>query len=138
MRRALALLLVASMLVGCDLISGTVDTFAEPCPDENFGMGDGYDAAARACLWEAYSAGKAASFKTTRVTQQRDPIVTTVTVRPGQRVEIVHDNTLDTFSNVKGKYTLTCSIFERKVQSGTERVQFFADNCRGGVRALIF
>lgn len=138
MRRSLALLLAAALLGGCDLISGAVDTFPEPCPDESYGSGDGYDAAARECLWEAYSTGKTASFKTTRVTQQRDPIVTIVTVRPGQRVEIVHDNTLDTFSNVKGKYTLSCSIFERKLQSGTERIQFFADNCRGGVRALIF
>lgn len=141
-RRWLALLLAAALLGGCDaiagVVSGAVDTFPEPCPDENYGIGDGYDAAARDCLWEAYSTGKAASFKTTRVTQQRDPIVTTVTVRPGQRVEIVHDNSLDTFSNVKGKYTLSCSIFERKVQAGSERIQFFADNCRGDIRALIF
>jgi hypothetical protein len=136
------LALVASFvlaLAGCDLLPTAVDTFPEPCPDENFGQGDGYDRAARDCLWNAFEAGKAASFKTTKITPQRDPIVTRVVVRPGGRVEVFYDNSLDTFSNERGKYELTCTRFERSVDPGTERVRFLADNCRGAdIRALVF
>jgi hypothetical protein len=137
-RRPLAALLAAGMaLASCDLVAGG-DSFAEPCPDENLGAGDGYDAAARDCLWRAFSDGKAASFRTTRITPQRDPIVTRVTVRPGGRVEVFYDNSLDTFSNTKGKYTLTCTKFQRSVDPASERVRFLADGCRGGdIRALV-
>ena len=138
MRPALAVALCL-VLVSCDLIPTATDTFAEPCPDENLGQGDGYDRAARECLWKAFSDGKAASFKTTKITPQRDPIVTRVTVRPGGKVEIFYDNSLDTFSNEKGKYALTCTKFQRSVDPGSERVRFLADNCRGGdIRALVF
>lgn len=133
------LVALALGLVACDLIPTAVDTFPEPCPDENYGQGDGYDRAARDCLWKAFSEGKAASFKTTRITPQRDPIVTRVIVRPGGKVEVFYDNSLDTFINTKGKYELTCTTFQRSVDPGTERVRFLADNCRGGdIRALLF
>jgi len=126
-------------LVSCDLLPTAVDTFPEPCPDENFGQGDGYDRAARDCLWKAYSEGKSASFKTTKITPQRDPIVTRVIVRPGGKVEISYDNSLDTFTTTKGKYELTCTKFQRSVDPGGDRVRFLADNCRGGdIRALVF
>ena len=138
--RSLALGLVLGLvLAGCDLLPTAVDTFPEPCPDENLGQGDGYDRAARDCLWKAYSEGKAASFKTTKITPQRDPIVTRVVVRPGGRIEILYDNSLDTFSNEKGKFELTCTKFQRSVDPGTDRVRFLADNCRGAaIRALVF
>ena len=133
------LVALALGLVACDLIPTAVDTFPEPCPDENYGQGDGYDRAARDCLWKAFSEGKAASFKTTRITPQRDPIVTRVIVRPGGKVEVFYDNSLDTFINTKGKYELTCTKFQRSVDPGTERVRFLADDCRGGdIRALLF
>jgi hypothetical protein len=139
MRRIALALLLALALAACDLLPTAVDTFPEPCPDENFGQGDGYDRAARDCLWNAFEAGKAASFKTTKITPQRDPIVTRVVVRPGGRVEVFYDNSLDTFSNERGKYELTCTRFERSVDPGTERVRFLADNCRGAdIRALVF
>lgn len=130
---------LALAVAGCDLVSGTIDTFPEPCPDEAYGGGEGYNAAARECLWKAFSEGRAASFTTTRVTPQRDPIVTRVTVRPGGRVEIFYDSSLDTFSNTKGKYTLTCAKFQRSVDPSNERIRFLADSCRGGdIRALVF
>lgn len=140
MRRGLAALLVAALTLGaCDLVSGAVDRFPEPCPDESLGNGDGYNAAARDCLWKAFSEGKAASFMTTRVTPERDPIVTRVTVRPGGRVEVFYDSSLDTFSNTKGKYTLTCTKFQRSVDPVNGRIRFLADSCRGGdIRALVF
>ena len=139
MQRGLAALLVAVLtLGGCDLVSGAVDRFPEPCPDESLGNGEGYNAAARDCLWKAFSENKAASFMTTRVTPERDPIVTRVTVRPGGRVEVFYDSSLDTFSNTKGKYTLTCTKFQRSVDPVNGRIRFLADNCRGGdIRALV-
>ncbi len=135
----MVLVMAALTLGSCELVRGAVDTFPEPCADESYGTGDGYDATARECLWKAFTEGKAASFKTTRITQQRDPIVTRVTVRPGGRIEIFYDNSLDTFSNTKGKYTLTCAKFQRSVDPGSDRIRFLADNCRGGdIRALVF
>lgn len=140
MRRGLAALLASALtLGGCDLISGAADTFPEPCPDESLGDGGGYNAAARECLWKAFSEGKAASFTTTRVTPERDPIVTRVTVRPGGRVELFYDSSLDTFSNTRGKYTLTCTKLQRSVDPGSGRIRFLVDSCRGGdIRALVF
>jgi len=139
MRRLALAASFALALAGCDLLPTAVDTFPEPCPDENFGQGEGYDRAARDCLWNAFEAGKAASFKTTKITAQRDPIVTRVVVRPGGRVEVFYDSSLDTFSNERGKYELTCTKFQRSVDPGTERVRFLVDNCRGGdIRALVF
>jgi len=139
MRRLALVASFALALAGCDLLPTAVDTFPEPCPDENFGQGEGYDRAARDCLWKAFSEGKAASFKTTKITAQRDPIVTRVVVRPGGRVEVFYDSSLDTFSNERGKYELTCTKFQRSVDPGTERVRFLVDNCRGGdIRALVF
>jgi hypothetical protein len=139
MRRLALIASLALALAGCDLLPTAVDTFPEPCPDENFGQGEGYDRAARDCLWNAFESGKAASFKTTKITQQRDPIVTRVVVRPGGRVEVFYDSSLDTFSNERGKYELTCTKFQRSVDPGTERVRFLVDNCRGGdIRALVF
>ena len=139
MRRLLTAACLAVALAACDLLPGAVDNFPEPCPDEHLGQGDGYDRAARDCLWKAYTDGKAASFKTTKITAQRDPIVTRVVVRPGGRIEIFYDNSLDTFSNERGKYELTCTKFQRSVDPGSDRVRFLADNCRGGdIRALVF
>jgi len=139
MRRLALVASFALALAGCDLLPTAVDTFPEPCPDENFGQGEGYDRAARDCLWKAFSEGKAASFKTTKITAQRDPIVTRVVVRPGGRVEVFYDSSLDTFSNERGKYELTCTKFQRSVDPGTERVRFLVDNCRvGDIRALVF
>jgi len=139
MRRLALVASFALALAGCDLLPTAVDTFPDPCPDENFGQGEGYDRAARDCLWKAFSEGKAASFKTTKITAQRDPIVTRVVVRPGGRVEVFYDSSLDTFSNERGKYELTCTKFQRSVDPGTERVRFLVDNCRGGdIRALVF
>ena len=139
MRRLALVASFALALAGCDLLPNAVDTFPEPCPDENFGQGEGYARAARDCLWKAFSEGKAASFKTTKITAQRDPIVTRVVVRPGGRVEVFYDSSLDTFSNERGKYELTCTKFQRSVDPGTERVRFLVDNCRGGdIRALVF
>lgn len=136
--RAAVLLAAALTAPACDLLPGNADPFPEPCPDEAYGNGDGYSAGARECLWKAYTEGKAASFQSTRVTPQRDPIVYRVTVRAG-KVEIFYDNSLDTFSGTKGKYTLTCSTFQRSVDPGTGRIRFFADNCRGAdIRALVF
>jgi len=136
----IALLLALGLAASsCELVTGAVDTFPEPCPDESLGNGEGYNAAARDCLWKAFSEGKAASFMTTRVTPDRDPIVTRVTVRPGGRVEVFYDSSLDTFSNTKGKYTLTCTKFQRSVDPVNSRVRFLVDNCRGGdIRALVF
>lgn len=139
MRRALALGLLSLALAACELLPGAVDRFPEPCPDESFGTGDGYDASARDCLWLAFSEGRAASFKTTKVTAQRDPIVTRIVVRPGGRVEVFYDNSLDTFTTTKGKYELTCTKLQRSVDPVTQRVRFLADSCRGGeIRALVF
>ena len=133
------LLALAVASGACDLMPGAADTFAEPCPDESYGQGEGYDAAARDCLWAAFTAGRSASFKTTKITPQRDPIVTRVTVRPGGRVEIFYDSSLDTFTTTKGKYDLTCNKFERSVDPETKRIRFLADGCRGGdIRALVF
>ena len=138
MRAALAVAFCL-VLVSCELIPATTDTFAEPCPDEHFGQGDGYDRAARDCLWKAFTDGKAASFKTTKITPQRDPIVTRVTIRPGGKIEVFYDNSLDTFTTTKGKYNLTCTKLQRSVDPGGDRVRFLADNCRGGdIRALVF
>lgn len=139
MRRLALCAALAIALAACDLLPPAADTFPEPCPDENLGQGDGYDRAARDCLWKAYTDGKAASFKTTKITPQRDPIVTRVVVRPGGRIEILYDNSLDTFSNEKGKFELTCTKFQRSIDPGTDRVRFLADNCRGAdIRALVF
>ena len=136
---ARALMLTAALLLGaCDMLPLGDTSFAEPCPDESFGRGDGYDAAARECLWSAFTQGRAASLRSTRITPQGDPVVYRVTVRPGGRVEVFYDTSLDTYTSTRGKFTLTCSQFTRSTDPASGRIRFLADGCRGAdIRALV-
>ena len=132
------LLLGALLLSGCDLVGLGPSQVPDLCSDERYGQGEGYDQVSRDCLWSAYTEGRAANFRTTHRTRQGDPVVYQVSVSAG-KVEIVFDNTLDTFATTKGKQTLTCQRLERSTDPGTNRVRFLANGCRGGdIRALVF
>ncbi|HET8567529.1 MAG TPA: hypothetical protein VFM93_00910, partial [Candidatus Limnocylindria bacterium] len=112
------LLGAALLLSACDLVGLGPSQVPDLCPDERFSRGEGYDEASRECLWSAYSEGRAANFRTTHLTRQGDPVVYQVSVSAG-KVEIVYDNTLDTFATTKGKQTLQCQRLERSVDPGT-------------------
>ena len=136
--RSLLLAAVLALAPACDALPSFGSSVPDPCPEERYGSGEGYDQTARDCLWSAYSANKAATFRTIRTTQKGDPLIYKVTVNAG-KVELVYDNTLDSFATERGKQTLQCSRLEKSTEPQSGRIRFLANNCRGGdVKALVF
>jgi len=141
-RRTLGWLLGAMplLLLACGTLPGTVipsatttaviPTRTVPTPTPASGLrqcgtetkvtmrpGEGKDAAARDCLWQAYRAGQPARFTTTAITVEGDPITFDIAVvGPGWIAITV--NSADTFG-ARGVFNHTCATMDRQpAQSG--------------------
>jgi len=106
---------------------------APTCGHEVQVHGRGYDEKARACLWDAYQAGKAASVALTRHTIEGDPITLTLRVHSGSSIELVENNQ-DRFGP-RGVRTSTCSTLEQRVADDGRR-GFILRGCRGSVETF--
>ncbi len=130
MKRSLAvlLLLAAVATAGC-----SAPTAAKDCGAENQGHGQGYNADVRNCLWLAYLDKQPATFSTTILTTEGDPITTTVTVDARGRVTVVRDTTKDKFGEQKIT-SYSCQSLERPdIDPGPgRRADFIARGCSGG------
>lgn len=84
---------------------------APSCGNEIHRYGQGYDDEARACLLDAFNAGRPSSFTLTRYTIEGDPLIITIHVRSRSSVEVIEDNR-DRFG-AQGVHTSTCSSIER-------------------------
>ncbi|EYF02355.1 Hypothetical protein CAP_7284 [Chondromyces apiculatus DSM 436] len=101
----------------------------KPCGKEKVVHGEGYDAAARECIWKAYLARDAAEFTTTHVTIEGDPIAYTIQIKPD--VVVTVDNQ-DRYGQ-KGVSTHTCQAMERiRQEKQPERFGFALTGCVGG------
>ncbi len=147
------LLALPLLLLACSTVPGTatpavtipagIATRTAPSPTPAFGVqqcgteirtrmwpGEGRDATARDCLWQAYQAGQPAQFTTTAITVEGDPITFAVTVvGPGWITIIV--NSADKFG-VQGTFQHRCGLMERQpAQSGvaSDPAGFRLSNC---------
>lgn len=112
--------------------AATTDTKPPSCGREKQVHGEGYDEAARACLWDAYRAGKTAELELTRVTIEGDPITYTLHVRSGS-IDVVEDNR-DRFG-AHGMRSASCKVLERS-PSTNGRSGFIVRGCRGGAETI--
>lgn len=127
---------VASTLKPTSAASTTSEADAGPppsCGREVQTHGKGYDEAARACLWDAYQAGKPGELMLTRHTIEGDPITFTLRVRSASWIDVVIDDR-DAFG-AQGLRSAKCSVLERG-PSANGRSGFIVRGCRGGFETV--
>lgn len=91
--------------------------------------GKGYDAAARDCLWTAYTKGTPAGLAITVHTIEGDPITYTIQVRGASALDVAIDNQ-DRFG-ARGKRRTTCTkLTKREAPEG--RYGFTLSSCAEG------
>ncbi|HVK63473.1 MAG TPA: hypothetical protein VM694_03305 [Polyangium sp.] len=107
---------------------------ASSCGRETNVHGTGYDAAARACLWDAWLNGGAAGLMITMHTVEGDPISYMLRVRPGRVVDVTEDSR-DRFGS-PGVTRTTCRTLEKRAGSG-DRFGFVLRGCEGRVSWIV-
>ncbi len=98
------------------------------CGRETNVHGSGFDARARACLWDAWQNQSPAGLVITMHTVEGDPITYTLRVRSGPVVDVVEDNR-DRFGS-RGVFRSTCKTLEKRAGTG-ERFGFVLRGCEG-------
>jgi len=109
-------------------LSADAGANASSCGREVQVHGQGYDEAARTCLWDAYRAGRAAELVMIRHTIEGDPISLTLRVRSNTSIEVVEDNR-DRFGS-RGLRSSVCKELERTA-AVNERSGFVIRRCEG-------
>ena len=132
-------------IMSTSLDNDTMIAFArgfEPAPRSTVDCGtvratDGsssYDQALLDCVWAAYTRGDAARLNLTMVTQEGDPMPTTLLAVPGGRSEMTRDLTADRFSNpanrVVSAYSCT-TLTRRPWATDPARYVFELSDCTG-------
>ncbi|HXG36495.1 MAG TPA: hypothetical protein VNL15_05975 [Dehalococcoidia bacterium] len=105
------------------------------CGHETNVHGTGYDAEARACLWEAVSGGQPVAFTTTIYTIEGDPVTYSVEGRAADDTSprfSVRVDSQDRFG-VQGKFTYRCSDMQRvqRPMAPELRYSFVLRGCTG-------
>lgn len=134
MKAGVLLIGLALMLAGCSQQGGPGGTATlKQCGAEDAGHGERFDKAARACLWDAYGNKQAATFTSTVLTIEGDPIVQSIQIDATGRILVTLDTTRDKFGDQKVT-TYTCTALEqRNVPRGDlVEVRLWAGNCTGG------
>jgi hypothetical protein len=134
MNRTLALVMLAALATGCSQSPGPATTATAPqnCGAENYGRGVGYNAAARDCLWAAFERKQPATFVTTVLTVEGDPIVKTVKMHAPDRIDVILDTRKDKFGPQRVT-TWTCRTMTRMaIGPNQEQRQFRLTGCTGG------
>ena len=106
---------------------------APSCGREVQTHGQGYDEAARTCLWDAYRAGRPAELVMTRHTIEGDPITLTLRVRSNASIEVLVDNR-DRFG-MRGLRSSVCKVLERS-PTDNGRSGFILRSCEGSDEKL--
>lgn len=102
----------------------------KPCGAEVITRGEGYNAGARECIWQAYRTREPAQFTTTRYTIEGDPITYRIEVTLRDIVVVVDSK--DRYG-LKGVFRHTCRNFERIMVDGSDgRFGFALSGCSGG------
>jgi hypothetical protein len=107
----------------------------QQCGAEAQRQGDGYDSKMRDCLWQAVQDGKPATFTTTILTVEGDPISYAVQAQapshgPGPRFSVLKDSK-DHFGK-QGQFTYACTAMERlPYQQDSSRYAFHLTGCAG-------
>lgn len=109
------------------------DTTPPSCGREKLVHGEGYDEAARTCLWDAYRAGRPAELELTRITIEGDPIVVRLRVGSGPLIEVTEDNR-DRFG-MRGVRSASCKVLERS-PSTNGRSGFVLRGCSGSAETI--
>jgi len=112
----------------------------QQCGKEINRHGEGYDSAARDCLWQAANDGKPVGFTTTSYTTEGDPITYTIQALganhgPGPRFTVLVDSK-DKFGK-QGQFTYTCKSIGRvsyqqgELTESPKRYGFVLSDCAG-------
>lgn len=110
--------------------SGTAAVPAsEQCGEDQNVHGEGVDEAVRGCLWDAYQAGKPATFRTVAYTIEGDPIAFDVQVLGADEIRVLVDSE-DKFGE-QGQFRYSCTRMER-----TDRSGFALTGCTGHAEAV--
>ncbi|XXT18620.1 hypothetical protein WME94_51175 [Sorangium sp. So ce429] len=129
---ALALLLLASSCSSAPekVQSGPATPPLKQCGTEVVRHGEGYNGAARECIWQAYRNREPSEFTTTRYTIEGDPVTYRLEVTV-TGVVVVMDSK-DRYA-LRGVFRHSCRNLERIAQEGTEdRFGFALSACSGG------
>jgi len=97
------------------------------CGRERNVHGEGYDAAARDCLWKAYQTTSPAELVITHYTVEGDPITFTIRMRAPSNIEVTEDSK-DNWG-WKGIRTTTCTSLE-KIEHDPGRYKFKLGGCQ--------
>jgi Domain of unknown function (DUF4362) len=101
---------------------------ASSCGREEQMHGQGYDEAARTCLWDAYRSNRPAELVMIRHTIEGDPISITLRVRSKTSIEVIEDNR-DRFG-ARGLRSSVCKELERSA-AVNGRAGFVIRTCEG-------
>ncbi|KYF64386.1 DUF4362 domain-containing protein [Sorangium cellulosum] len=133
--RSLAVLALALLAASCSsaadkVQSGPATPPLKQCGTEVVRHGDGYNGAARECIWQAYRNREPSEFKTTRYTIEGDPVSYHLEVTATGVVVVVDSK--DRYA-MQGVFRHACRNLERIMQEGTEdRFGFALSACSGG------
>ncbi|WP_434043829.1 MULTISPECIES: hypothetical protein [Sorangium] len=133
--RSLAVLALALLAASCSsaadkVQSGPATPPLKQCGTEVVRHGDGYNGAARECIWQAYRNREPSEFKTTRYTIEGDPVTYHLEVTATGVVVVVDSK--DRYA-MQGVFRHACRNLERIMQEGTEdRFGFALSACSGG------
>ncbi|WP_437287093.1 hypothetical protein [Sorangium sp. So ce406] len=132
--RRLAALALSVLAAACSsppkVQSGPATPPLKQCGTEVVRRGDGYNGAARECIWQAYRNREPSEFTTTRYTIEGDPVTYHLEVTATGVVVVVDSK--DRYA-MQGVFRHACRNLERITQEGTEdRFGFALSACSGG------
>ncbi|MGK3999041.1 hypothetical protein [Sorangium sp. So ce1024] len=133
--RSLAALALSALAVSCSSSpdkgpSGPATPPLKQCGTEVVRRGEGYNGAARECIWQAYKNREPSEFKTTRYTIEGDPVTYHLEVTATGVIVVVDSK--DRYA-LQGVFRHSCRNLERIMQEGTEdRFGFALSACSGG------
>jgi hypothetical protein len=124
-------------LSGCGIVG------AISAPGIDCGTSDdraSYDAAARDCIWGAYTSGKTAHWTVKLYTIEGDAIPGLLSIDQGQIV-VTRDMTADRYSNAdaRRRWTWRCREMTKKpLETNPSRMSFILRDCSGDGSGVVF
>jgi hypothetical protein len=129
-----AALLLTVLCVACRLPSGGITVSGTDCGTTQEDSPPNYSAAARECIWTAYSGGRAAHWTVRGVTIEGDPIPATLTFDPARGLDVIRDISADRFSQQADRrvWSWHCPTMTKHVwATDTTRYSFELGGCTG-------
>jgi hypothetical protein len=127
----LALVVSVAVLSAC----GSPVAAAPPVDCGSFDAGHGeYDRTGHECIWSAYTAGTAVTYRSRHLTIEGDPIPMTLSFEPGRGIRVTRDVTADNFSSHGDRrvWAWTCSTMAKRTwATDASRYSFDLTGCTG-------